>query len=203
MKINTIIFDLGGVLIDWNPDYVYKEIYPDPEERKWFFDHVCTHEWNLQQDAGRSLQEATDEKVAEWPEYETQIRAFYGRWVEMLGGPIEETVQYLHDLKSQQTYELLALTNWSQETFPIALERYDFLHWFSGIVVSGVEKVIKPHREIFEILLQRYAVDPSTAVFIDDNAGNVKGAQALGMHGVHYTSPKQLKQDLQALGVMS
>lgn len=180
---------------------MYKEIYPDPVERKWFFDNVCTHDWNLQQDAGRPLQEATDEKVAEWPEYETQIRAFYGRWVEMLGGPIEETVKYLHDLKSQQTHELLALTNWSHETFPIALERYDFLHWFSGIVVSGVEKVIKPQREIFEILLNRYAVEPSRAVFIDDNADNVKGAQALGIHGVHFTSPKQLKQDLRVFGV--
>lgn len=201
MNINTIIFDLGGVLIDWNPDYVYRDIYPDPEERKWFFDHVCTHEWNLRQDAGRSLQEATEEKVAEWPAYEHQIRAFYGRWVEMLGGPIAESVELLRALKSQDHLRLYALTNWSHETFPVALERYDFLHWFEGIVVSGEEKVIKPHKEIFEILLNRYAVPASNALFIDDNLTNVAGAHAVGIHGVHFSTPQQLIIDLSAIGI--
>ncbi len=200
-NINTIIWDLGGVLIDWNPDYVYQHIYPDPKERKWFFDNVCTHEWNLQQDAGRSIQEATQEKVEEWPEYEEQIRAFYGRWEEMLGGPIEESVNLLRVLKSKNQKRLFALTNWSHETFPVALERYDFLKWFAGIVVSGVEKVIKPHREIFEILLDRFSVSAGNAVFIDDNVGNVAGAMALGIQGIHFTSPAQLARELRSMGV--
>lgn len=200
-SIDTIVWDLGGVLIDWNPDYVYREIYPDPTERKWFFENICTHVWNLQQDAGRSLTEATEEKVAEWPAYAEQIRAFYGRWEEMLGGPIMESVALLETLKAQSHLRLYALTNWSHETFPVALERYDFLHWFEGIVVSGVEKVIKPQKEIFEILLTRYAVPASNAVFIDDNIINVTAAKGVGMHGIHFTSPAQLKEDLRSAGI--
>jgi 2-haloacid dehalogenase len=200
-NIDTIIWDLGGVLIDWNPDYVFQHIYPDVEERKWFFDNVCTHEWNLQQDAGRSLQVATDEKVTEWPDHEEQIRAFYGRWEEMLGGPIEESVELLRALKAKNQQRLFALTNWSHETFPVALKRYDFLQWFHGIVVSGVEKVIKPQREIFELLLNRYDIDPARAVFIDDNAGNVSGAKTLGMHGIHFSSPSQLAHKLRTMGL--
>lgn len=201
LQINTVIFDLGGVLIDWNPDYVYREIYPDPVQRKWFFDNVCTHEWNLQQDAGKSLQVATDEKVAEWPDYTEQIRAFYGRWEEMLGGPIMESVALLKTLKAQSHLRLYALTNWSHETFPVALERYDFLQWFEGIVVSGIEKVIKPQREIFEILMRRYQIDPVGAVFIDDNAANVTGAQTVGLHGIHFHTPYQLKSELTSIGI--
>ena len=200
-QINTLIWDLGGVLIDWNPDYVYRHIYPDPEERKWFFDNVCTHAWNLRQDAGRSLQEATEEKIAEWPEYEEQIRVFYGRWEEMLGGPIAESVDLLRGLKSQHHLRLLALTNWSHETFPVALERYEFLQWFEGIVVSGVEKVVKPQREIFEILLHRYGVNPAHSAFIDDNAMNVAGAISLGISGIHFTSPAQLVLALRSIGM--
>ena len=199
--IETIIWDLGGVLIDWNPDYVYRHIYPDPVERQWFFDNVCTHEWNLMQDAGRSLDEATEEKVAEWPEYAEQIRAFYGRWEEMLGGPIAESVEMLRTLKDKAHLRQFALTNWSHETFPVAQDRYDFLQWFEGIVVSGVEKVVKPQREIFEILLERYGVDPARAVFIDDNAGNVEGAMAMGLQGVHFRSPSALSEEFRALGI--
>jgi len=201
-KINTIIWDLGGVLIDWNPDYVYRDIYPDPEERKWFFENVCTHAWNLEQDRGKSLLAATEEKVAEWPEYEAPIRAYYGRWVEMLGGPIHESVEILQALKSNNNHRLLALTNWSYETFPVALERYDFLGWFEGIVVSGEEGVIKPEREIYERLLERYAVDAEKAVFIDDNAGNVRGAEELGISGMHFQTSAQLFRELQALRIL-
>lgn len=200
-QYHTVIFDLGGVLIDWSPDYVYRHIYPDPKERKWFFDTICTHEWNLMQDAGRSLHEATEEKIREWPDYAEQIRAFYGRWEEMLGGPIHETVDILQSIRAQPHMRLLALTNWSHETFPVALERYDFLQWFEGIVVSGIEKVIKPQREIFEILLQRYEVEPSGAIFIDDNMLNVEGAGTTGIRGLHFSSPAGLRNDLIALGL--
>jgi 2-haloacid dehalogenase len=201
--IDAIIWDLGGVLIDWNPEYVFREIYPDPNERQWFLDNVCTNDWNLQQDAGRLLHEATEEKVAEWPAFESQIRAYYGRWEHMLGGQIDESVELLRKCITQNQRRQLALTNWSHETFPIAQERYEFLQWFEGIVVSGVEKVVKPHPGIFEILLDRYHVNPARALFIDDNAGNIAGAKALGIKGIHFTSPGQLKDDLRALDLIT
>ena len=182
---------------------MYREIYPDPEQRRWFFENICTHDWNVQQDAGRSLQEATEEKILEHPEYEPQIRAFYGRWEEMLGDAIHENVRILNNIVQAGDHRLLALTNWSHETFPVALERFDFLQWFEGIVVSGEEKTIKPLREIYEILLNRYDVDPSSSIFIDDNAGNVEGARHAGMHAVHYTSHERLVQDLRSFGVLT
>lgn len=199
--IETVIFDLGGVLIDWNPEYVYRSVFPDPEKRQWFFDNVCTHDWNARQDAGRPLSVATEEKVLEFPEYEEEIRSYYGRWVEMLGGPLHDTVGLLGKLREHGEVRLLALTNWSHETFPVARERYDFLQWFEGIVVSGEEKTIKPQPEIYQILLSRYDVEARRAVFIDDNAGNVEGARDVGMQGIHFRSAGELAVSLRALGV--
>lgn len=199
--INTIIFDLGGVLIDWNPEYVFREVIPDPERRRFFFENICTHEWNIEQDAGRPLAEATELLVNEYPEWESEIRAYYGRWEEMLGGPIHETVDLLRELRDREEHRLLALTNWSGETFPVALSRYDFLHWFEGIVVSGDEKTRKPFADIYEILLDRYEVNPSQAIFIDDSLKNVEGAEAVGINGIHFQSTAQLKEILREWGV--
>jgi len=199
--INTIIFDLGGVLIDWNPEYVFRELIPDPERRRFFFENICTHEWNIEQDAGRPLAEATELLVNEHPDWESEIRAYYGRWEEMLGGPIHETVDLLRELRDRDEHRLLALTNWSGETFPVALSRYDFLHWFEGIVVSGDEKTRKPFSDIYEILLDRYEVNPSQAVFIDDSLKNVEGAEAVGINGIHFQSTAQLKDTLREWGV--
>lgn len=202
--IDTIIFDLGGVLIDWNPMYVFNGIFAGNEERKtYFFDNICTHDWNEQQDAGRSLQEATDELLARHPEWEPEIRAYYGRWREMLGGPIHDTVEILKKIKSAERHRLYALTNWSAETFPVALEMFDFLHWFEGIVVSGVEKTRKPFPEFYKIMLERYEIVPERAVFIDDNYRNVQGAEAIGINGIHFRSAEQLEKELSAKGVLS
>ncbi len=198
---NTIIFDLGGVLIDWNPEYVFKSIILDEDRRKFFFENICTHDWNIEQDGGRSIADANDLLIAQWPDWEFEIRSFYGRWVEMLGGPINPTVALLKDLRDDPQYRILALTNWSAETFPIALDLYDFLHWFEGIVVSGDEKTRKPFADIYEILLERYQVDPSDAIFIDDNQNNVLAAEALGIAGIHFLSTDQLKSDLDNMGV--
>ncbi|HVE61263.1 MAG TPA: HAD family hydrolase, partial [Chitinophagaceae bacterium] len=140
-KIKAIIFDLGGVLIDWNPAYVFDQLIEDEEKRKHFFENICTSDWNEEQDAGRPIKQATEELIAKHPEWKEFIEAFYGRWTEMLGGPINETVEILRLLKQAGHYNLYALTNWSAETFPIALELYDFLHWFDGRVVSGEEKM--------------------------------------------------------------
>jgi len=201
MAINTIIFDLGGVLIDWNPEYVFREVIPDEEKRRFFFENICTHDWNVEQDAGRPLAEATELLVNEYPEWESEIRAYYDRWEEMLGGPIHETVDLLRELRERSEHRLLALTNWSGETFPVALSKYDFLHWFEGIVVSGDEKTRKPFADIYEILLDRYEVAPEEAVFIDDSLKNVEGAEAVGINGIHFQGVAQLRETLQEWGV--
>ncbi|MFN9782675.1 MAG: HAD family hydrolase [Sphingobacteriales bacterium] len=199
--IKTVIFDLGGVLIDWNPDYLYKTIFDSEEEMKWFYDNICTLDWNEEQDAGRDLNEGTEILVKKFPEHEHNIRAYYSRWEEMLNGPIHDTVEIFKELKSSGSYQLLALTNWSHQTFPIALERFDFLHWFDGKVVSGEEKTRKPFLDIYEMVINRYHVDPASAVYIDDNARNLVPARELGMAAIHFKNSAQLKLDLKELGV--
>jgi 2-haloacid dehalogenase len=203
INLSTIIFDLGGVLIDWNPEYVFRDVIPDAERRQFFFQNICTHDWNIEQDAGRSLTDATELLVRQWPDWEAEIRTYYDRWADMLGGPIQPTVELFRELRDSGKYRLLALTNWSAETFPVALERYEFLHWFEGIVVSGTERTRKPFADIYQILLDRYDVEPSTAVFIDDALPNVKGAEAVGIHAIHFQSADQLRAALAQLDPQS
>lgn len=200
-SINTIVFDLGGVLVDWNPEYVYRTIFEKEEDMRWFFQHITTSDWNEEQDAGRTLAEGTELLVKQFPDHEANIRAYYGRWEEMLGGAIEGTVDILRHLKNNTDYRLYALTNWSAETFPIALKRYEFLHWFEGIVVSGDEKTRKPYFPIYQTLLSRFDIDPATAVYTDDNMRNLHPAKELGMNIIHFKSPQQFKAELEALGV--
>lgn len=197
----VIVFDLGGVLIDWNPEYVFKKVIPDEARRQYFFENICTHEWNVEQDAGRSLSDATALLLGQFPDWEPEIRAYYDRWEEMLGGPIHDTVDLLRAYRDGGKHRLLALTNWSNETFPVALGRYDFLHWFEGIVVSGDEKTRKPFSDIYEILLSRYDVAPESAVFIDDSLKNVQGAEALGIRGIHFKNAAELRQTLEAWNI--
>lgn len=201
-KIETVIFDLGGVLIDWNPRYLYRKIFKTEEEITWFLENICTHEWNEKQDAGRSFEEATEELVLKFPDHEPAIRAWYGRWQETISGPVHETVSILEKIKNGQSHRLYALTNWSAQTFPWALENFKFLHWFEGIVVSGVEKSRKPFPDFYQILLDRYHINPSTAVFIDDSTNNILGAKNVGLHTVHFQSPHKLLEELQQLGVL-
>jgi 2-haloacid dehalogenase len=200
--INTIIFDLGAVLIDWNPHYVYKTIFDDEQEMHDFLANVCTSDWNEEQDAGRSLQEGTDLLVARFPEHEANIRAFYGRWIEMLGEPFHGTVEIFKQLKESNKYKIYALTNWSAETFPFAQARFDFLNWFDGVVVSGTEKMRKPAPEFFQILLDRYNVNPAEAVFIDDNYRNVVAAEKMGIKSIHFKSAEELSEELRAIAIL-
>jgi len=195
-KINTIIFDLGAVLIDWNPRYMYNNVFQTEEEVEWFLENICTPDWNENQDAGYPLQKATDELVAKHPEWEEEIRAYYGRWTEMLGEPIKEIVELFARLRKKNDLKFYALTNWSHETFPVALKRFDFLQWFDGIVVSGEEKTRKPFADFYQILLKRYNIDPSSSILIDDNLRNIKGAEAVGINGIHFINAQQLKDDL-------
>lgn len=200
--INTIVFDLGGVLIDWNPDYVFRTIFTDEKEKKYFFDNICTSEWNEEQDAGRSIKEGTDLLIKKFPEHEANIRAFYDRWEEMLGGAIEETVEVFRDIKKNPQYRTFALTNWSAETFPIALQKYDFLHWFDGRLVSGEEKTRKPFLDFYKTLIHRFDIDPSKALFVDDNARNLVPAKELGFTTVHFNSALQFRKELEKVQVL-
>ncbi len=202
MKITTIIFDLGGVLIDWNPAYVFDTLIPEEDKRRHFFDNICTQEWNEEQDAGRTIKEANEVLIQKHPEWKEHIEAYYGRWEEMLGGPIEETVMILKELVDSGKYKLYALTNWSAELFPVALQRYEFLHWFHGRLVSGEEKMRKPFPEFYQLLLDRFAIKKEEAIFIDDNLRNAEAAQAFGIETIRFTSPEQLRQQLQELNML-
>lgn len=203
INIRTIIFDLGGVLVDWNPAYVFDENYFDsPEKREYFFKNICTNDWNEEQDAGRSIVEATQELVHRFPDWEKSIRDYYGRWTDMLKAPIPATVEIFRQLKASKKYKIYALTNWQAGLFDIALVRYDFLHWFDGRVVSGEEKTRKPFPEFYQRLLDRYNVKPGEALFIDDNLRNVKAAEAMGIRSIHFQSPTQLKEELVAMGIL-
>lgn len=203
MAMDTIIWDLGGVLVDWKTTYVYDENYFESlETRDYFFEHICTNDWNENQDAGYPMARATEDKIKEHPDWESAIRDFYGRWEDMLRGPLPETVAIFEQLRARRQYRFYALTNWSAETFPIALRRFDFLHWFDGRLVSGEERTRKPFPEFYQLLFDRYQVDPARAVFIDDNLRNVKAGEALGLKGIHFTSAAALQEELVRMGLL-
>ena len=198
----AIIFDLGGVLIDWNPEYVFNTVFDDEEKKRFFFENICTSEWNEEQDGGRTIEEANALLIAQYPEWKEQIEAYYGRWVEMLGGPIQPTVELFRRLKENTSLKFYALTNWSAELFPIALEQYDFLHWFDGRVVSGEEKMRKPFPQFYQLLLDRFYLDAGEVLFIDDNLRNVEAARAMGIRTIHFTGAAELEKELRGLGIL-
>ena len=201
-NIKNIIFDLGGVLIDWNPDYVFKEVFKDDEKLAWFYREICTLDWNENQDAGYPLDKATEELVALFPQYEDWIRQYYGRWEEMLGDANQGTVQLLKQCVDSPELKVLALTNWSAETFPVALKKFDFLQWFEGIVVSGEEMTRKPFPEIYHTTLKRFEIKAEESLFIDDNLRNIEAAAALGIQCIHFISPQQLEKKLKELKLL-
>lgn len=201
-KINTIIFDLGGVLIDWNPEYVYlKEFRGDRAKMDWFLNEICSWDWNMNQDAGYPIAKATEERIALFPQYKELIEMYYGRWEEMLGFTHEGTFTILDSLLKNRDYRVLALTNWSGETWPKAIAKFSWLQRFEGILVSGNEGMRKPHREIYELMLSRYNIDPSQAVFIDDSEKNIVGSEQVGIKGIHFTNSENLKKSLSSLGL--
>lgn len=201
MKIETIIFDLGGVLVDWNPEYVYlNEFKGDRKKMQWFFDNICTSSWNEEQDGGYPMADATEERINLFPKYKKLIKMFYGRWEEMLKGEIGETVEILHKLKRKK-YKLIALTNWSAETFPVAVKKFKFLKLFDGIVVSGKVKMLKPFPEIYNYTLKKYGLIANKSIFIDDRISNVDGAIKCGINGIQFVSPKNLIIALKKYGI--
>jgi 2-haloacid dehalogenase len=196
----AVIFDFGGVLIDWNPNYLYDKLIPDPDERRWFLEHVCSPKWNYEQDAGRPIAEALAEKIAEFPHYELWIRAFYERHPELLRGAFEDSVALLEALDAASV-PLYGLTNWSAETFPHAEAQYPFLRRFRYIAVSGRLKIAKPDPRIYQHLLHVIARPAARCVFIDDNLANVESARGLGLQAIHHVSAAKTAHALRALGL--
>ena len=198
--IDVAVFDLGGVLIDWNPRYLYRKMFDDDAAMERFLSEVCSPEWNERQDAGRLWRDAVDELTARHPDQASMIIAYHQRWPEMLGSDLPETVKLLKELK-KQGLRLYALTNWSHETFPVARSRFAFLDLFEGIVVSGEERLIKPDPAIFHRLLTRYDIAPQRAVYIDDSPRNISAAASVGFHALRFVDARQLRRDLIALGL--
>lgn len=199
---SVVVFDVGGVLLEWDPRHLYRKLFDgDDDAMEHFLGNVCTVEWNEQQDAGRTFAAAAAELLSKHADKAHLIDAFGRRFDEMIPGAIEETVAILRELK-RAGVPLYAVTNWSAETFPSAQKRFDFLAEFDGIVVSGEEGVIKPDPRIFRILLDRYDIPADAAVFIDDNPANADAATNLGIHGIHFRSPAELRRELVALGLL-
>ena len=197
----TVVFDLGAVLIDWNPRYLYRTLIEDPEVMERFLAEVTTPAWNHEQDRGRRWADAVAELVGRHPEHADLIRAYHERWPEMLGEAIDGTVAILAELRDAGI-ALYALSNWSDETFHIALARYPFLSWFRGIVISGDVGVAKPDPAIYEALMERYPVVPAKSVFIDDQPANVDAARRLGFTAIRFTNPLGLRAELAAQGIV-
>lgn len=200
--IDTVVFDLGGVLIDWNPRYLYRKLSDDQAKVEDFLSRVCSQSWNEEHDCGQPFAVGVEARTKLFPEHDSWIRAYFDRWSEMLAGDIPGTVEILNELHARGHHHLYALSNWSAETFPVALERFQFLRLFKTILVSGREKMIKPDPKFFGLLKERHGVDFSRSVFIDDVEKNVAAAQALGFHAIRFTGPDQLRCSLEELGVL-
>ena len=191
----NLIFDFGGVLIDWNPHYLYDSYFGDRAKTDWFLANICTMKWNEQVDAGKPMAEATAELVAKFPEWKKEIEMYFGRWIEMIGEAIPGMYELLLELKARG-HRLFGLSNWSAETFVQIKEDFPALKLLEGMVVSGYVKCLKPSPEIYQLLLDRYSLKASDCVFIDDNAANVAGAEAVGIRGIRFTSLSDLRAAL-------
>ena len=199
---NIVVFDLGGVLVDWDPRHLYRKLFRNDEPAmEHFLASVCTDEWNRAQDAGRSFAEGACLLKRQHPDKAELIDTYHARFDEMIAGPIAGTVEILAELRDRGA-PLYGLTNWSAETYPLALKRFEFLSWFHGIVVSGDVGAIKPDPRIYGFMLARFAIDPQHAVYIDDNAANAEAARRFGIHGIHFTTSDALRRELVRLGLL-
>jgi 2-haloacid dehalogenase len=192
--VHTIVFDIGNVLIGWNPRNLYNKVFDTPEEADWFVNNITHLDWNEEQDRGRPVAEATEELVREHPKWEREIRMYYDRWTEHFSGAIAGTVDVLRALDASGNHRLLALTNWSAELFPWARENFDFLEIFEAIMVSGEVKMKKPNPDIFLHLAKTYDLgDFSGCLFIDDSLRNCETARSLGLDSIRFEAPEQLR----------
>jgi 2-haloacid dehalogenase len=200
--MNTVVFDLGGVLVDWNPRYLLRDVMPDREdEMETILTDVMNHEWNMARDRGDSWPDAMAQLESEYPQWADVFQAYNDRWGEMLGGDLPDTVEILRELKSSGV-PLLALSNWSAEKFPEAEKRFEWLEWFDGVVVSGRIKMVKPDAEIFDYLLGTYGLKAGDIFFIDDNEANIISARALGIRAHHFHDAGPLRDELTTAGFL-
>ncbi len=199
-EIKTAIFDFGGVLVDWNPHYLYDPYFGSREKADWFLTHICNSAWNVQMDGGMPFADGIAELVAQHPEWEKEIRMYRSEWLKMMGGQIPNMQALVEELKADG-WRVYGLTNWAADTFALVRHTYPVFDLLDGIVVSGEEKVAKPDPRIFRILLERYHINPSNAVFIDDNMPNIEAAQKSGLHTVLFQSAEQLSKALAELRV--
>ena len=200
--MNTILFDLGAVLIDWNPRYLYRPLFRSDEiAMERFLGEIVPPSWNHEIDAGKPFAVAVAERARAFPDHADMIALWKDGWPRMLGNAIPESVDILAALRGRG-YRLYALTNWSAETFPIARERFEFLNWFEDIVVSGEVKLAKPDPRVFQLTIERCRLVPAQTLFIDDNVLNVDAGRKAGLHVLHFRSPPGLRADLTKLGLL-
>jgi 2-haloacid dehalogenase len=199
MPAPTIVFDVGNVLLRWDPHLLYRDLIPDDEKRDWFTRNVCTAAWNIEQDRGRSWEEAVAILVAAHLEWEREIRASHERWHDTVPGVVEDSVAVLAELKAKGE-KVYAITNFSREKWAECLIRFPFLQSFDGAVVSAHERLIKPDPAIFHVLLERYGLKAEDCIFVDDSAKNIETARSVGMQAVHFVEPIDLRAELRALG---
>ena len=199
--MKTIVFDFGGVLVDWNPRYFYRSVFSSEDEMEWFLKNVCNTEWNLRHDCGVRFEDNWQELARKYPQYENQIKQYYIGWPQMLREEIPGTHAIVDELKLHG-YKLYGLTNWSAQTFPIALKRFEVFRKMDGIVVSGQEKCIKPHPRLFEILVTRYGLNAQECIFIDDNITNTTAATSLGFDAIVFKNAMQLRGELETRHIL-
>ncbi|MEI7597736.1 MAG: HAD family phosphatase [Aestuariivirga sp.] len=197
----NVVFDIGNVLVHWEPRALYRKIFATEGEVEWFIGNVCTQDWNLEQDLGRSFADGVKALSARYPEHAEAITAYDLRWHETVLGAIDGSVQILEELSARGT-PLYAITNFNQDKFKETLKRFPFLNVFRDTVVSGDERVIKPDPAIYRLLLQRNGLAAVSCVFIDDSLKNVKGAEAVGMKAIHFTGPEALRVQLTGMGLL-
>jgi 2-haloacid dehalogenase len=197
----NIVFDLGMVLIQWDPRHLYRKVFADEARMEWFLANVCTNDWNLAQDGGRSFDEGVAEATSHYPEYAAEIAMYRDRWMEMVPGAIDGSVAILEELH-RKAVPLYAITNWNGDTFRATRNRFPFLSLFRDIVVSGDEKIIKPDPAIFHLLAKRNGIELTDSLFIDDSMKNIVGCEAVGMKGHHFTTPESLRAALVTTGVL-
>ncbi|MDC9723793.1 MAG: HAD family phosphatase [Urechidicola sp.] len=202
-KIDTIIFDLGGVLVDWDPMNLYKKVFSSEEKARWFLNTVCTPEWNIEQDGGRLIADAVELKVSEYPEYKKEIELFYQRWKEMFTGVIQTNIDLQQQLINNPNYKVYALTNWSAEKWDIALELFPFFKDFDGVIVSGIEKTRKPFDAIYQLILYRFHINPKNALFIDDNLENVNAAKRNKLNAIQFTGNELLAGQISEFNIFT
>lgn len=200
-QISVVVWDLGNVLIPWDRRFLFSKLILEEDRLDHFLDNVLTLGENAKLDAGTPLAEVAADLISRFPEHRQMLDAFANRWSETVGDPIAESVAMLGSLIRNGT-RCLALSNWGWDTFEQVRDRFDFLDWFDGIVISGYEGVVKPDAAIFELLCQRFDVKPAEALFVDDSATNVAAANELGFSTHHFTEPVGLRADLTQRGLL-